>query len=358
MESRTKWGICIEPTGNMQGSYKFMSLSTGKKIVRRKFTEMPMTESVMNQIDKWAKKDLTQNGLTFLNRKGMEYEFNDDDDQATLVVRPEAAPFPDIPAEAPGILTEHEEIHGASPIQDEPAQSDEERAKLAAENSGMEYGPINVRETREVIELMDDDDDDVLNDFIRDDVAIKIEQQNSEDLRKVVEDEDEDEDEENEPISDEHRKSNRKRVPNRKFEDYELYVTVAEEDEVLLATNEEEFDEKEMESAMISNEGMSAVAHYIMVHYAEKELIKKRKQKYKPKDGQYTLDAGLRKFGNEGEMAVTKELGQFNTYNVFEPLEAHSLSDEEKKGALSSLIFLECTIILQKVDIRTERDGI
>jgi hypothetical protein len=223
----------------MQGSYKFMSLSTGKKIVRRKFTEMPMTESVMNQIDKWAKKDRTQNGLTFLNRKGMEYEFNDDDDQATLVVRPKAAPFPDIPAEAPGILTEHEEIHGASPIQDEPAQSDEERAKLAAENSGMEFGPINVRETREVIELMDDDDDDVLNNFIQDDVAIKIEQHNSEAQRKVVEDEDEDEDEENEPVSDEHRKLSRKRVPNRKFKDYELYITVAEEDEILLATNKE-----------------------------------------------------------------------------------------------------------------------
>ncbi len=64
----------------------------------------------------------------------MEYEFNDDDDQATLVVQPEATPFPDISAEAPGILTEHEEIHGASPLQDEPTQSNEEQAALAAEN--------------------------------------------------------------------------------------------------------------------------------------------------------------------------------------------------------------------------------
>ncbi len=339
MEPRTKRGICLGPIGNMQGSYKFMSLSTGKKIVRRKFTEILMTESVMNQIDKWAKKDRTQNGLTFLNRKGMEYKFNDDDNQATLVVRPEAAPFPDIPAEAPGILTEHEEIHGASPIQNEPTQSNEERAALAAENSGMEFGPINICETREVIELLDDDDEDVLNNFIQEDVAIKIEQQNNEDLRKVVEEEDEDE--ENEPISDEPRKSSRDRVPNRKFEDYELYVTVAEEDEFLLATNGEEFEEKEMESAMISDEGMSAVAHYIMVHYAEKELTKKRKKTYKPKDGQYTLDAGLRKFGDEGEMAITKELRQFNSNNVFELLEANSLSDEEKKGALASLIFLK-----------------
>ena len=61
-----------------------------------------------------------------------------------------------------------------------------------------------------------------------------------------------------------------------------------------------------MESATISDEGMSTMAHYIMVHYAEKELIKKRnKKKYKPKDGQYTLDAGLRKFGGEGKTAVT-----------------------------------------------------
>jgi hypothetical protein len=110
MEPRTKWAICLRPTGNMQGSYKFMSLCTGKKIVRCKFTEMLITESVIRQVNKWAKKDRAQSRLTFLNRNGLEYGFDDDDDQATLVVQPEAAPFPDIPAEAPGIVTEHEKI--------------------------------------------------------------------------------------------------------------------------------------------------------------------------------------------------------------------------------------------------------
>jgi len=48
------------------------------------------------------------------------------------------------------------------------------------------------------------------------------------------------------------------------------------------------------------------------------------------------------KFGDEGETAVTKELRQFNTYNVFEPLVANSLdSDKVKKGILSSLVFLK-----------------
>jgi hypothetical protein len=330
MEPRTKWGICLGLIRNMQGSNKFMSLSTGMKIVRRKFTEMLMTESVMKQIDKWAKKDRTQNGLTFLNRNGMEYKFNYDDNQATLVVQPEALPFPDIPAKAPGILTEHEEIHGVSPIQDKPAQSNKERDMLAAENSGIKFGPVDTNERHEVIKLLDDDDEDILNDFIQDDIAIKIKRHNNDNLRKIVEDEDEDK--ELEPICDGTRKSSRAKVPNRKYSDFELYVTVAEEDEFLLATNGEESDKRGADNTEMGNKVLSAVAHYIMVHYAEKELIKKHKKKYKPKDGQYTLDAGLRKFGNEGETAITKELHQFNTYNVFVPLEANSLSNEEKKA--------------------------
>jgi hypothetical protein len=159
----------------------------------------------------------------------MEYKFNYDDNQATLVVQPEAPPFPDIPAEAPGILMEHEELYGVSPIQDEPAQSDEEQAMLVAENSGIEFRPVDTHERREVIKLLDDEDEDILNDFIQDNVAIKIKRQNNDDLRKIVEDEDEAE--EIELISDGTRKSSRAKVPNRKYMDYDLYVTVDEEDD-------------------------------------------------------------------------------------------------------------------------------
>jgi hypothetical protein len=79
-----------------------------------------------------------------------------------------------------------------------------------------------------------------------------------------------------------------------------------------------------------------------MVHYEEKEGIKKtKKKKYKPKAGQYQMEAGIRKFGEQGEIAVTKELDQFNKYKVFEPKHANDLSEEDKKRALSSLIFLK-----------------
>ncbi len=122
IEPRTNWGICMGPTGNLQGSYKFMSLTTGKKIARHEFTEMPMTEAVMNLIKKWAMKDHAKNGLMFKNRNGEEYKFYDDKED-TPNVHPENAPFPDIPAEAPRILTEQEETQGVNVIQEEPVQS-------------------------------------------------------------------------------------------------------------------------------------------------------------------------------------------------------------------------------------------
>ncbi len=102
-----------------------MSLTTGKKIARRKFTEMPMSEAVMKQIKERGMKDRAQNGLTFKNRNGEEYEFNGDKED-TPIVHPKNVPFPDIPAQAPGILTKQEETQGVNAIQEEPAQSDEE----------------------------------------------------------------------------------------------------------------------------------------------------------------------------------------------------------------------------------------
>jgi hypothetical protein len=63
--------------------------------------------------------------------------------------------------------------------------------------------------------------------------------------------------------------------------------------------------------------------------------------KYKPKAGQYGLEAGLKHFGERGETAVSKDLAQFNVYDVFEPLYADKLSDKDKSKALTSLIFLK-----------------
>jgi hypothetical protein len=90
-----------------------------------------------------------------------------------------------------------------------------------------------------------------------------------------------------------------------------------------------------------NSEGLVAVAHYIMLHYAKKEVQKRCRKKYKAKSGQYQLKAGIKHFGDQREIAVTKKLQQFNTYGVFEPKLADELTDDDKKKALASLIFLK-----------------
>jgi hypothetical protein len=60
-----------------------------------------------------------------------------------------------------------------------------------------------------------------------------------------------------------------------------------------------------------ADNALEVVAHYITMHYDEQEKLRKGKKKYRPKSGQYGLNA---------EPAVTKELHQFNSYDVFETL--------------------------------------
>ena len=63
-----------------------------------------------------------------------------------LVEPDEPAPFPNIPADAPGMLTELEEEYGIDNVmQDEPEMSDEQQAVLAANNSGLDSCPYPLR---------------------------------------------------------------------------------------------------------------------------------------------------------------------------------------------------------------------
>eukprot|EP00957_Ditylum_brightwellii_P065208 4945554-Ditylum_brightwellii.AAC.1 len=49
MGSKTLGAICLGPTGNSQGSHYFMSLTSGSRITRRVWTELPMPMDVINR---------------------------------------------------------------------------------------------------------------------------------------------------------------------------------------------------------------------------------------------------------------------------------------------------------------------
>ncbi len=83
----------------MQGSYKFLSLTTGKNVTRRKFTEMPMPDSVIRKISSIGKKERCKSGLSFKNRKGEEYVFDNEDEYDMKAKARAPAPFPDVAAD-------------------------------------------------------------------------------------------------------------------------------------------------------------------------------------------------------------------------------------------------------------------
>jgi hypothetical protein len=80
------------------------------------------------------------------------------------------APFPDVAAEAPGILTKQEELMGVDKVvQSEPEPSGEERAMLAAANSGINFSspPEEQQNRREIIEILDDEDNKILDKYMK-----------------------------------------------------------------------------------------------------------------------------------------------------------------------------------------------
>jgi hypothetical protein len=104
-------------------------------------------------------KDGAVNGISFKNRKGVEYVFDNEDEYETLMEPDETSPYPDIPAEALGILTAIEEEYGVDDVvQDEPGLSNEQRALLAAQNSGLDFSSIPTKVNGgKVIKILDDD---------------------------------------------------------------------------------------------------------------------------------------------------------------------------------------------------------
>ena len=63
--------ICLGPTGNLQGSYDFLSLHTGRKITRIQFTELPPTPHVTQPVIAMSMNEKQQKGLVFKDRNGV-----------------------------------------------------------------------------------------------------------------------------------------------------------------------------------------------------------------------------------------------------------------------------------------------
>jgi hypothetical protein len=83
LKERTRAAICLGPTANFQGSYKFLCLHTGRRITRKQFRELPMSSSVIEAMEALADHDKQEGTLEFTDRDVNAYDDLYDTNQPT-----------------------------------------------------------------------------------------------------------------------------------------------------------------------------------------------------------------------------------------------------------------------------------
>jgi len=142
MAPRTHEAIALGPTGNLQGSVKFFCLNTGRVLKRRAFTVMPMPDRVVRRVNAIGLKKKQGRAFRFLNRQKEPYKWTDlvpedDPEFQGLLEEEEAAAYPDISAEPPGVELESDENKCAA-VTEDPQPDFETLAAAALENAGID----------------------------------------------------------------------------------------------------------------------------------------------------------------------------------------------------------------------------
>jgi hypothetical protein len=134
--------ICLGPTGNFQGSYHFLNLLSSLVIKRCAFVELLAPQSIIDRVTTLALKSGVPHKLIFANHNCIWFSWSTQEDNGTADVDPAlVAPYPDIPAEMPGVLLQHH-LHTPTASVTPFCQLDPDWAQLAdeaAKNANLDF---------------------------------------------------------------------------------------------------------------------------------------------------------------------------------------------------------------------------
>ena len=80
MNSRTVGALALRPVGNGQGSFYFLSMSTGRVLNQLHATALPMPDDIIDKIHRMTRQQKNNPGLIFADRNLNPDEYDDDDD--------------------------------------------------------------------------------------------------------------------------------------------------------------------------------------------------------------------------------------------------------------------------------------
>ena len=80
MNPRTVGALVLQPVGNGQGSFYFLSIATGRVLNRLHATALPMPDDVIDKLHRMARQQRNNPGLVFADRNLNPDEYDDDED--------------------------------------------------------------------------------------------------------------------------------------------------------------------------------------------------------------------------------------------------------------------------------------
>ena len=355
MNPRTVGAIALCLVGNGQGSFYFLSITTGRVLNRLHATALPMPDDVIDKLHRMARQQKSNPGLIFADHNLNPEEYDDDDDDETYHDNSES---------------EDEDDMSHNDEEDSDVDDDEMVAPGAPE-AGEEVVPDNNRGDDEDDDIESEDDEGELDDGEDDEIEPPVmenddngnEDQADEEQPPVVVPgeatgamEADQNEEQDEPILEEIPGVNDKEI-----EPETPGVGTGGEDEGSENCNDpptldEVTDQQPPAPPREHNDtgtrynlrgGRSRSYDH---RYAGKDyIVEDENGIIMTTEGtgevletpQMSLKAGLRTFGTDGMKAVEKEMKQLHDRDVMIPVHKKSLTPEQRREALAYLMFLK-----------------
>jgi hypothetical protein len=301
MIPRTTGAIALRPTGNAQGGYYFLSLSTGRRLNRNRWTELPMPAEVIDRIHALARRSgADRRGLDFFNRHGDailddDGSLNDESDDSSYSYASESDDdYTD--------RGDDDDIYAAPGNNNQPFDGDEQ------DMNHDDAVPLAGVPNDEINNIDDDNNNNVDgNNEINNDDGIP----HNEFANNELENEENNNIINNLPEVDENGEN--------------------QDNENINNNIQEEMDRQYGQRTGAYNLRPRRPRDYSHLHTIMEDTVMT----------QHTMKKGIKIFGDAGVEAVLKELQQLHDRDVLKPKHADALSHQERRGALQYLMFLK-----------------
>ena len=301
LAARTRGAISMGPSGNLSGGQRFLTLDTGKLVVRNRWKELPITSDVIDRVNMLGCTERSM--LVFTDRLGRaigdytptEHVAGEDEDS---IVNDLYSSIPPAPAGMPGVFLVEEGSADEIPGVDLPDVA------VVNEPTGVDMGGPQADPPQDAV--FDDAVFDTALDYGLDQVAVTETAVESPNVGMAAR-------------NARNRKQPEKYVPSMQGNKYQVAAQIT----TSLGSSETSMAYAQM-SVKLMNTGTHRRSDVVGMVMA-----------------QVSLKAAIKKWGREAVDSVGKEMKQLHWRNSFKPMHWKSLTVDQRKKVLESHIFVE-----------------